>query len=412
MRASTRSLLLVLGLIVVAMWGIFAAIAARTPPPVEQSAEPSVSVYTLQPQTGRFHPVLFLLAQVEAIDSAVLTSPIATEVRAIAVREGETFARGESLVALDVREIEQTRAIQNSEVAQLQSQISALNTNHDSDRQQLQRTRQLTQLAQAQHDRNIGLSQKNVLSQSQLEESEQSLLQQQLNLLAIEKQVNNYPAQLRQLQSQLAAAQARIAQTDILLTRAKIAAPFAGRVAEVLTAQGTRVAAGTPLVNVFNPEALRLRVSVPQRYAAVIKNEAEINAVTQQADTTLTVALSGFSPTVETGSSAVDVFFNLPADEQTNQWILGESLEIIFQLPQITATAVPADAIYNDQHLYRLDADTRAELITCQRRGLAQASAQTQILLHCDGLASGDTIVANQVPNIISGVQLIPVAQP
>lgn len=404
---------MVIGLVVVAVLSVVIALAARTPPPVEATSEPTLSVYTLAPSQGAFSPVLFLIGQVEAIDSAVLTSPIASEVRAITAREGESFKRGQSIIRLDVREIEQTRTIQNSELEQLESQINALNINHHSDRKQLQRIRQLTELAENQHQRNLGLSQQNVLSQSQLEESEQNVLQQQLNLLNMEKQVKNYPAQLLQLESQQAAAQARMEQTNILLARSRIAAPFAGQVAEVLTAQGTRVAAGTPLVNIFNPDALRLRVSVPQRYAAVVKNKTGISAVIKQTHLTLTVSLSGFSPAVETGSSAIEVFFNLP---QANEWILGESLDVVFQLPPIDAVAVPADAIYNDNYVYRLDARARAELVECERLGLTQQQnidgSETQILLQCAELINGDVVVANQVPNIISGVQLVPVQSP
>jgi RND family efflux transporter MFP subunit len=68
-----------------------------------------------------------------------------------------------------------------------------------------------------------------------------------------------------------AVAQSRLAQVRHQLERTRIRAPFPGVVAERLTQAGERVAVGTPVVRLLNPDALEIVARAPLGYFAYQK---------------------------------------------------------------------------------------------------------------------------------------------
>lgn len=403
MKVFLRSAVLIAVLVGIAILGITTAISSRTPPKVEKRAEPTLSVRTLQLLRQTYRPALFLVGRVEAQDYATINAPIEADVTRIAVREGGYFKKNQQLLFIDKRELEYTAATQQAQLDELGAQVDSIARNRRADRRRLMEVARLLDLSRTDHERNTLLFEQKVLPLRQLEQSEQTLLARQSEYTAMQNQVADYDTQERRLQAQIAATQAQLQQTQLLAERAALRAPFAGRVARVHTAVGDRPGRGAPLLDIFDPSQLRLRVAIAQRYAAAIKS-GEVFAIVEEDAAQLTLAHAGIEPRVEAGNSSIDTFFALPEGD----WVLGAVRDVVVELPPMEdVVAAPIDAIYNDKFIYRIGADSRAESVECERLGLVRGDGgQVRILVQCPALRDGDRIVADQLPNLLNGVLL------
>ena len=402
MKVFTRSAVLIIVLIGIAVMGVVAALNLRTPPKVQKRAEPTLSVRTLELLREVRRPALFLIGRVEARNYATLNMPIEADVLQIAAREGEYFDKNAQLVEIDVRELQYMVDAQQAQLDELHAQLDSINRNRSSDGLRLAEAARLLELAKKDYTRNRLLFDRKVLPLKQLEQAEQTTAARQSEFTAMENQVADYDTQERRLQAQIAAANAQLEQTRLLMERAALRAPFAGRVAKVHTAVGARAGRGAALLDIFAPTDLRLRVAIAQRYAQAVKG-GNVRAIVSDHSGRLTLSYAGIQPRVEAGNSSIDTFFSLPAGD----WVLGAVRDVVVELPPVESAAAPVDAIYNDRFIYRVGDESRAEAVECERFGLTRGSGgQPQVLIHCPTLADSDKIVADQLPSMLNGVLL------
>ena len=418
MSAPFRSLIFALlfflaaGLVV---WVLFAL--AKEPPPSRQT-EPIFSVYTVTATVRAHSPRLALIGETEARDYAVLTSPIDTEILAAPHREGDAVKKGESLARLDVRELEITRRRQQAAanraaaaVDDIQSQLDGLVLDLASDSDSLSEMSMLLDLADGNLKRDESLLEKGVIAQSRLEQSEEVFRQRRLDYLSQKKRVDDYAIQKRRLKAQLAqaeteivAAEADIASTDLALERAQASSPFAGRIARVHISIGSRVGRGDPLVEVFNPNSLRLRAAVPTRYVPQLLSGESSRALIQLGGgQSAEVTLRRVSPLTDPGKGSVEAYFDLPSGD----WTLGATREFSLVLaPVENAVAVPFDALYADSRVYRVDDENRARGASCSRIGTTEESGELRVILQCPAVRDGERIITTRLANIVEGVRL------
>ena len=397
-----RSALIIIVLISVAIGGVMLAVSSRQPPKVEKRAEPVLAVKTLHPQFGEYAPVLFLIGKIEARDYVTLTAPAEADILKINFYEGDFFRANQQLLLFDNRDLILTAKQQQANLTQLQTNLTALTRNRINDKKRLQETERLLQLAEIDHKRNQSLMAQGVISDVQLETTQKALLRQRLEKTAVANAVADYDTQLQSVQAGILAAKAALSQTQLLIDRAEMPAPFTGRVVRVHTAVGARPARGTPLFDIFDPSNLRLRVAMPQRHVAAVKAQENLFAILSDNTTTLTLSAAGLEPHIETGNSGINTFFNLPAGD----WIPGALYDVAVQLPKIDAIPIPADALYNDKFIYRINADNRAESLNCEPRGWVQNDGRLDVLTTCPLLQPTDSIIANHLPNLLSGVKV------
>ena len=404
MHLFARSAIIIIILISAALIGINIALKARTPPKVEKRAEPLLSVRTAHLPLQERRPALFLIGKVEALDYTTINAPIESDVLKITMREGEYFPKNKQLIHIDQRELEYTAAAEQARLDELNAQLQSIYRNRGADAQRLIEAERLLALAKKDYKRNQTLFEEKVLSLKQLEQSEQALVARQSEYTAMENQVADYDTQEKRFQAQIDAARAQLKQTHLLIERAKLRAPFAGRVAKIHTSVGARPPRGAALLDIFDPSQLRLRVAVAQRYASAIK-EGNVRGILQDNDLQLTLAYAGIEPRVEEGNSSVDTLFSLPR----GNWVLGAVRDIVLELPPVSmAAAAPVDSIYNDRFIYRVDSDSRAEAIPCDRLGLTRGenTQAVQVLITCETLQGNDNIIIDQLPNLLNGVLL------
>lgn len=159
---------------------------------------------------------------VEAVRQTVLAAQVPGAVIAIDAKAGDVVRAGQPLLRIDARAAEQSAAASDAQVASTRATLAVAG-------KELERQRQLFA--------------KDYISRAALERAEATFL-----------------ATKAQLDAQ--AAQAGAARTQTGLHR--VVAPYAGVVAEVPVSLGEMAMPGRPLLVLYDPQAMRVTVSVPQ----------------------------------------------------------------------------------------------------------------------------------------------------
>lgn len=162
---------------------------------------------------------------VEAVRQTVVAAQVPGAVVALDVKVGDPVRAGQPLLRLDARASEQNAAASDA---------------------QAQATRAALVAAERELDRNRQLHRQQYISQAALDRAEATWL-----------------ATRAQLEAQLAQAGAARTQTGLH----RVAAPYAGVVAEVPVTLGDMAMPGRPLLVLYDPAALRVSVPVPQSFA-------------------------------------------------------------------------------------------------------------------------------------------------
>jgi RND family efflux transporter MFP subunit len=171
---------------------------------------------------------------VEAVRQSVIAAQVAGRVTALTVKTGDTVRSGQVLARIDERAAAQQAIASQAQVAAARAHLDA---------------------AQKEYERSLRLHKKQYISQAAMEQAE---------------------AQLKSAQAQ---ARATVAQAGVASTQTSfhtLVAPYGGVVAEVTTEVGDMAVPGKPLITVYDPGAMRVVASVPERYAALLKTGTTI----------------------------------------------------------------------------------------------------------------------------------------
>ena len=344
-------------------------------------------------------------------------------------------------IQLQLQSLAETRQTNLDDV---RVQLESLAADRQSDRKRLADINRLLTLAEDELARARGLSESGVVPKTQVEENERAVLNRRLErqaaearvekydsderLLRIrERQLNenfhsetkrlrvrrrelneNFDSETKRLRVRETQARAQAEQTRVDLERARIAyerahirAPFSGKVARVHVSAGSRVAPGAQLVEIFDPASVRLRAAVPNQYLPALRSGNDARARLRTDGETLTLSAFRIAPLTEPGRGASDVYFELPPRE----WVLGATREFEMELPPVAgAIAVPFDALYSDTRIYRIDGESRARGLDCERAGVSRDDdGESRALMRCPGLQPGEMIVATRLPNLADG---------
>ncbi|HQR04034.1 MAG: efflux RND transporter periplasmic adaptor subunit [Proteobacteria bacterium] len=171
---------------------------------------------------------------VEAVRQARVASQVAGVVTHLAVRAGDRVGAGQVLARIDARTANQ-----------LAGAASA----------QADAARATLELASREYERQKQLFQKQYISQA-----------------AMDRYETQYKAATAQARGQLAQAGAARAQSGLYT----LTAPYAGLVADVAVKEGDLAMPGQPLMMVFDPVALRITATAPQRVVNALQEKAPV----------------------------------------------------------------------------------------------------------------------------------------
>ncbi|MGB5063859.1 MAG: biotin/lipoyl-binding protein, partial [Candidatus Competibacter sp.] len=248
----------------VAGFALLKATRAVTPPVAAQEKSWRVSAIEIAP--GRLTPNLLLYGTVEAPLEAEIKAAITADVAQVAVREGQTVAAGDTLVALDERDLVLSLRQRQADLKESEAQIASEQARHADNLQALQREKNLLELAERAVTRSRNLNSRQLTSQSALDEARQAVEKQALALNTRQLEVDDHAARLAQLQARRARAEALRDQAQLDRSRALVIAPFAGRVTRIPIVPGDRARPGDLLLALYPVGDLEIRAQIPFRY--------------------------------------------------------------------------------------------------------------------------------------------------
>jgi len=372
------------------------------------ATEKTWTVNVEQIQLADWSVMVTLYGKVESLWSSVLTAGINADVLEVSVMEGDAVHKGDVLIYLDERDARLVLLQREADVAQARARISAQRVRNEADMDTLPRERKLLKLDQDEVARLQDLARKKVSSQSALDSARQSVERQAISLAKLRQSINEYEPKMAELESNLTRAEALLEKAKLELTRATLKAPFNGRVARVRVAPGSRVRTGDPLLEVFDTDALVFRALIPQRYLPMInqarKDGQELQVGGSLDDRLLTGVLLNLTAQVQQGSGGVEALFKIQGD--VSQLQQGRLLELQIKLPeQPDLIALPHEAMYGTNQVYRVDHENRLRLLAVERVGeTTSGSGESRVLIRAPQLQAGESVLVTQLPSAVDGL--------
>lgn len=196
--------------------------------PVAALAAPTTTLVTVPVRASSSAPAYLAEGVVEAVRQSVIASQVAGAISALPVKAGDAVRSGQLLAQIDARAASQDAAASRS---------------------QTEAARATLQAAQRDFERQQQLFARHYISQANLDQAE---------------------SQFKQARAQ---ANAQIAQADAVQTRSgfyTLQAPYAGLLASVEAMPGEMAMPGRTLMTLYDPAAMRVRVSLPQARASAL----------------------------------------------------------------------------------------------------------------------------------------------
>jgi len=387
--------------------GVFATLRATKPE--QQPAEIKERIWRVEVspvRPGRLAPSLILYGRVESPSLFKAAAPAPSRVERVWVREGDRVREGQELVSLDARDflpgLEQARA----KVAELEAKLSSEQTRYQSDLRSLKQEKRLLELSREGMQRASRLMDRQLGSDSALDEAEQSLARQTLVLSNRELAIADHPARLKAEKARLQSARARLAEVELEYERSRIRAPYNGIVSGVMVAEGDQVANNAVLLKMYDLKSLEVRARIPtpfqdelqQTRAAGFPLIATSNIGSQRINLRLS-RLAG-----EADSSGLDALFALG---EVVEWLRpGQILRLSVQRqPQDDVVAVPYPSVYDGDRVYKLVAGRMRGLQVEALGRFIGDDGDERLLVRSSELASGDALVITHLPNAIEGLR-------
>ena len=406
-----RSLLKkLLPLIIIGIALAVAAVLVVTKPdakPVEVKEKAwLVDVELVRPQA--LSPGLTLYGQVESLWSSPLTAGVAADVVEVLVIEGDHFAQGELLLRLDERDARLRLLQREAELKEVEARIQSELTRHATHVEALPREKRLLALTRNEVNRLQGLVSKQVSAQSQLDTARLAAERQAISLAAREQSISEHKPRMAELEAGLAKAEALRDQAALELERCTVYAPFNGRVARLLVSPGRRVRVGDQLLEVYDTDALVVRAQLPNRalptVRAALAGGTQLSVRGSIDGQSVTARLRSLAGEVSKGSGGVEGLFEIEGDSDILQQ--GRFVRLELTLPQVPGlVALPHEAIYGTDRIYRMDDDNRMRSVRVERVGEARdGGGNSRVLVRSPELVNGARVITTQLPNAIDGL--------
>jgi len=385
-----------------------ALIATKQKPEPVKVAERAWLVSTQSAVPGRFAPSVTLYGRVESLWSSELTAGVVADVTAVNVVEGDRVVRGQVLVSLDDRDVRLQLAQREAELLQAEAKIAAERRRHEANLEALPRERSLYELTQGEVSRLLDLVKKKVGAQSQLDTARQAAERQAIALSTRQQAVDEHDARLAEAMAVRARAEALRDQALLELERCEIRAPFNGRIAQVLVSPGRRVRLGESLLSLYDTDELVLRAQLPSRHLPGIRaaiaggQPLGVRGVIDGIE--VSAQLRSLAGEAASGTGGVDGLFTVT--EGASEIAQGRFVRLQLSLPpRDDLIALPHEAIYGTDRLYRVDEENRMRVHQVQRVGEIRGDdGLTRVLVRAPALAPNARIVTTQLPSALDGL--------
>lgn len=233
------------------------------------------------PQIEPEEPVLVVQLQEVVLESTtvdVMATGVAAPLRMVRIsaevggpvvgmprvlKTGDLVQQNEILAQIDPKDYQLRLEETKASVAALEAAAQMVDTGESSDREQLKLSQRTLELARAEFQRVRELRQEGLsVSQSAVDAAERAVQQQEAQVVQLEQSLKMVPSRRSETDSQLQAAEARLAQAERNLERCTLRAPFQGRVQMASLELGEYVQPGVPLFHLADDTALEIPITV------------------------------------------------------------------------------------------------------------------------------------------------------
>ena len=381
-------------------------ISTRPQAPTQDRPSQAVLVDTQRIDFADLSPTLTLYGRLEAPQMANLRAAVTADVLEVHVFDGQQVKQGDVLIELDPQEAQLALDQAAAELALIDAQIAAEQSQLKRNEALLSTQQQLVDLAKAAVNRAEKLQQSQLSSQALLDES--ISLQQQQNLTLKQRQfdIQDHPIRIAELNARRQQAQAQLNRAELDLSRTVISAPFSGRISSRQIAKGDRVQIGDALMTLYDMQQLELRASISQRYLVDIYPVLEkqsLNAMAQIAGQQYQFELQRLAGEVNANVAGRDGLFRLKGEP--GPLAVGEFVSVQLTLPpRGNSIAIPYSALYGLDRVYRVR-DNRLEAVQVSKIGdYSDQDGKSRLLIQSQDLQQGDIIITTQLPNAINGL--------
>ena len=378
-------------------------------PQVRQERAWAVEVIEAQPQA--VSPTLELFGQVQSPQDAELSAGFEAVVLEMPVRDGVSVNEDDVLLILDDRDarlaLQQTAA--DLREAQAQQRFARIRINRSE--QAYEKEQELLAINEQRATRAEELFGEGLLSQADQETAAENLARQQIAVNTAELNFEENSAKLLELDARIARITAQRDAAQIDLERTRVTAPFDGVISDLQVSEGDRVRIGDTLMRLQNPESIEIRAQLPARFARTVNESLQegtrIGATIEADNRELPGTLLRVSGQTSAGSGGVDSFIGV--DEGMAGLRLGSTVRLLLQLPEENnVIAVPAEAIYGNDRLYKLSGD-RMLMVDIERVGeRARDDGSTEVLVRTPALATNEKIIITKLANAADGLLVSP----
>lgn len=299
-------------IVVLAAVGCLSACSAPEPPASTERQREPVAVRVERIQATEQASVYEAVGTVRAMNSAQISSRIASYIRQLHADTGDRVRQGQVLAELDDRDLvshlDQARAAKTEVEDAIQEAAYAL----DSAQAQLE-------LAEVTHKRFEDLLGKKSVSQHEYDEVN-------ARLRAARAGVEMASARKRQAEAKWSQVEAQITTAEVGLGYARILAPFDGVVVERLMDAGTQAAPGMPILVIDQAGRYRLDATLPETRLSALRVGETVAVRIEALGEPLEGRIAEVVPAVDPGSRTAIVKISLPPAGGLRSGMFGRAL--------------------------------------------------------------------------------------
>lgn len=242
----------------------------KKPPEEAKMEEKAIRVETILAESEDIPVFISGYGEARPLNTVAISSEVAGKVVEIhpKLERGEVVSKGETLFRIDTADYESALRETTAVVNQAENTIARLKKQFEIDRDRLVTLERNRFLAEADFRRLKKLFEKSrVGTKSGVDAAEQRFNTVADQAVQMAQAVELYPIRIREAKNSLTAAKARKSTAEIRLSRCVVAAPFNGRVRQVMVEKDQYAAPGTPAVVLADDSVIEIHVPLDSREA-------------------------------------------------------------------------------------------------------------------------------------------------
>lgn len=238
--------------------------------PVSANATVPIRVKTAIARLQSVETNRVLTGTVEPVETVTLTSRVMGQIRRLAVQEGDQVKAGDTLVVIDVADIQAQGSQALAGVNMAQSNYQTAQARLLEARAQLLEAEAELADAQLEQQRMAMLRSEGAVSQQLLDKANTRVQMTRARVQRIQAGISQAQATMNQAQAQVKQSQAQVSQVSANLNYGTITAPFDGTVTRKHTEVGAMAGPGQQLVTLESSVRLRFSTQVPESLIAQV----------------------------------------------------------------------------------------------------------------------------------------------